>query len=207
MMDNNRTQVNYIVGILEDNTVLFIHEFFEHSDDFKGAVGSIHEAITEDYVEEQKDPYNNWDSFKDLWKDAVAADRTEDSLEDYIDMLCEPYNYDGLFPFDDPSFRYEFDNAFKMMEDYQQQEILKALSFCTNEDFVSMENRFYPPVPDDLDESDYMQIYNNCISCGRCVGDHIKLKVVFDDEILKKVAEYEGLNVDDLVTEDVKYVI
>lgn len=214
-MRSDERKIYAILGILEDDTVLFIHDLFEYSDNFKGATGSVHEAITDEYVEMQKDPDTHWDYFKELWQDAVAHDRTEESLDDYIEEITAPYNYDGLFPTDDPSFRWQFDDAFKKLNIEQQQEILEAFSVYTREDRVSMNDVFLPPLPDEDEDDifkevvcddDYMVIYNNCVGCGRCVGNE-KLKVVFDRELLDLVASYEGLNVDDLVTEAVKYVI
>ena len=212
-MRSDERKIYAILGILEDDTVLFIHDLFEYSDNFKGATGSVHEAITDEYVETQRDPDTNWDYFKELWQDAVAHDRTEDSLDDYIEEITQPYNYDGLFPTDDPSFRWQFDDAFKKLNVEQQQEILKAFSVYTREECVSMNDAFLPPLPDEDDifeevvcEDDYMTIYNNCVSCGRCVCSE-KLKVVFDRDLLDLVASYEGVDVDDMLTEDVKYVI
>jgi hypothetical protein len=221
-MRSDERKIYAILGMLEDDTVLFIHDLFEYSDNFKGATGSVHEAITDEYVEMQKDPDTHWDYFKELWQDAVAHDRTEDSLDDYIEEITQPYNYDGLFPTDAPSFRWQFDDAFKKLNIEQQQEILKAFSVYTREECVSMNDVFLPPLPDDLlendllgdddlwedddglCEADYMTIYNNCVGCGRCVGNE-KLKVVFDRELLDLVASYEGINVDDMVTEDCRY--
>lgn len=215
-MSRDERKIYAILGILEDDTVLFIHDLFEYADNFKGATGSVHEAITDAYVEEQRDPDTNWDYFKELWQDAVAHDRTEDGLDTYIEEITQPYNYDGLFPTDDPSFRWQFDDAFKKLNIEQQQEVLKAFSVYTGEDSVSMNDVFLPPLPDDDDfweddddglcEDDYMTIYNNCVSCGRCACSK-KLKVVFDRELLDLVASYEGINVDDMVTEDCRYVV
>lgn len=212
-MRSDERKIYAILGILEDDTVLFIHDLFEYSDNFKGATGSVHEAITDEYVEMQKDPDTNWDYFKELWQDAVARDRTEESLADYIEGITAPYNYDGLFPTDDPSFRWQFEDAFKKLNIEQQQEILKAFSVYTREDLVSMDDVLHPSLSEacdmldvDLCEDDYMIIYNNCVSCGRCVCSK-KLKVVFDCELLDLVASYEGINVDDMVTEDCRYVV
>ena len=211
-MRSDERKIYAILGILEDDTVLFIHDLFEYSDNFKGATGSVHEAITDEYVETQKDPDTNWDYFKELWQDAVAHDRTEESLADYIEEITQPYNYDGLFPTDDPSFRWQFDDAFEKLNSEQQQEILKAFSVYTREERVSMNDVFLPPLPDEDDifeevvcDDDYMTVYSNCVGCGRCVCRD-KLKVVFDRELLDLVASYEGVNVDDMVTEDCKYV-
>lgn len=83
--NTNRTQtdIQRLVGRI-DKDYYFLNYVFEHSPDFKGATGSILEPLTEDEYNERVDNFFDEDNMREFWQEAVKANKTEQSLSDYI---------------------------------------------------------------------------------------------------------------------------
>ncbi len=112
--NNDRQQVNYNkpVGI-KDGSIYFLNYVFEHSDNFKGATGTVLDPITTDYINNISN--EDWTEYsRDLWKSAVETNSTEDSLEDYaVKIKNESESYGQLFPGHDDSYSEFHDEAKK----------------------------------------------------------------------------------------------
>jgi hypothetical protein len=103
--NNDRQQVNYNkpVGI-KDGSIYFLNYVFDHSDNFRGATGTVLDPITSNYIENITT--EDWTEYsRDLWKSAVETNSTEDSLEDYaVKIKNESESYGQLFPGHDDSY-------------------------------------------------------------------------------------------------------
>ena len=103
--NNDRKQVDYNkpVGI-KDGSIYFLNYVFDHSDNFRGATGTVLDPITSNYIE--KITTEDWTEYsRDLWKSAVETNSTEDSLEDYaVKIKNESESYGQLFPGHDDSY-------------------------------------------------------------------------------------------------------
>jgi hypothetical protein len=103
--NNDRKQVDYNkpVGI-KDGSIYFLNYVFDHSDNFRGATGTVLDPITSNYIENITT--EDWTEYsRDLWKSAVETNSTEDSLEDYaVKIKNESESYGQLFPGHDDSY-------------------------------------------------------------------------------------------------------
>ena len=112
--NNDRQQVDYNkpVGI-KDGSIYFLNYVFDHSDNFRGATGTVLDPITSNYIENITT--EDWTEYsRDLWKSAVETNSTEDSLEDYAAKIKnESESYGQLFPGHDDSYSEFHDEAKK----------------------------------------------------------------------------------------------
>jgi len=112
--NNDRKQVDYNkpVGI-KDGSIYFLNYVFDHSDNFRGATGTVLDPITSNYIENITT--EDWTEYsRDLWKSAVETNSTEDSLEDYaVKIKNESESYGQLFPGHDDSYSELYDEAKK----------------------------------------------------------------------------------------------
>ena len=112
--NNDRKQVDYNkpVGI-KDGSIYFLNYVFDHSDNFRGATGTVLDPITSNYIENITT--EDWTEYsRDLWKSAVETNSTEDSLEDYAAKIKnESESYGQLFPGHDDSYSEFHDEAKK----------------------------------------------------------------------------------------------
>ena len=99
------------VGI-KDGSIYFLDYIFEDGD-FKGAVGTVLDPITPEYIENITN--EDWVEYsRDLWKSAVETNSTEDSLEDYAKLIENDSEISGLlYPGHDNSYSELYDEAKK----------------------------------------------------------------------------------------------
>lgn len=104
-----QTDYNKIVGI-KDGAVYVLNYVFENGD-FKGATGFTMRPISQDYIDQRWDKDYLEDTYREVWKDSVACGNTEDSFADFLQNIIEEteLNSELLYPTDDPSFRFEFE--------------------------------------------------------------------------------------------------
>ena len=79
------------------------------------------EFLTQDYIDERND-VSYAESEEDIWKEAVRTGYTDLGLEEWYEDLIDN-QYDGLFPFDDSSYRDEVEEAWKNLTDKQRRDI------------------------------------------------------------------------------------
>lgn len=112
--NNDRQQVNYNkpVGI-KDGSIYFLNYVFNHSDNFKGATGTVLDPITTDYINNISN--EDWIEYsRDLWKSAVETNSTENSLKDFSEQIKTDSEIDGLkYPGHDTSYSELYDEAKK----------------------------------------------------------------------------------------------
>lgn len=152
---------NKIVGI-KDEAVYVLEEVFQYKDGLKGATGYSMRPLTQDEI----DTGNDTENLRDLWKDAVAYDQTEQGLEDYANDLrnwC-----DGYFPSDDPSFRHGFHKILKELPEKHRLKIEQTFGIL-GKDYVDW----------------------TCDRCGRCFDADDKWDYVVDKRLVNTIIKFE----------------
>lgn len=115
-----RQTINKIVGI-KDGEVYVLEEVY-NDNGFKGAVGYSMRPLTEDYVEEMKDP----EYARDLWKQAVQLDETDLGLEEWAEEANEEAELEcRYFATDDDSYRDEFEDLVEELPQEQKEQVQK----------------------------------------------------------------------------------
>jgi hypothetical protein len=112
--NKDRQQVDYNkpVGI-KDGSIYFLNYVFDHSDNFRGATGTVLDPITTNYIESITT--EDWIEYsRDLWRSAVETNSTEASLEDYAKLIEDDSEMSGLlYPGHDDSYSEFHDEAKK----------------------------------------------------------------------------------------------
>ena len=102
------------VGI-KDGSIYFLDYIFEDGD-FKGAVGTVLDPITKNYIENITN--EDWIQYsREIWVEAVKSGSTEQSLEDYAESIKnESENQGQLYPGHDDSYTELHDEAKKYFD-------------------------------------------------------------------------------------------
>ena len=102
------------VGI-KDGSIYFLDYIFEDGD-FKGAVGTVLDPITKNYIENITN--EDWIEYsREIWVEAVKSGSTEQSLEDYAESIKnESENQCQLYPGHDDSYTELHDEAKKYFD-------------------------------------------------------------------------------------------
>ena len=102
------------VGI-KDGSIYFLDYIFEDGD-FKGAVGTVLDPITKNYIENITN--EDWIEYsREIWVEAVKSGSTEQSLEDYAESIKnESENQGQLYPGHDDSYTELHDEAKKYFD-------------------------------------------------------------------------------------------
>ena len=168
-MTRQETKINQIVGI-KDGELYILENVFKYSDGFKGATGYHMNVITQDYIDEMNDIDFLCEENDYLWREAVQAERTTDSLQEYMQNLVDECSYyNQLFPFDDNSFRYQTEKLVEELPTDQKQELEKVFGVM-GEDYATW----------------------SVSGCGRCFNTNDKWDVVFRPDLLELIKEYES---------------
>ena len=85
-MDNEETKYNKLIGKIGDE-YYFLDHTFNHADNFKGAVGSTMQPLTEEEYNERVDNYFDVDNIREFWQQAVEADKTDMGLDEWIEFV------------------------------------------------------------------------------------------------------------------------
>ena len=168
-MTREETKINQIVGI-KDGELYVLEDVFKYSDGFKGATGYSMNVITQEYIDNMNDIDYLCKENDYLWREAVQAQRTTDSLQEFMQSLIDESLYnDMLFPFDDNSFRHQTEKLVKELPTEQKAELEKVFGIM-GEDYVTW----------------------NCSDCGRCFNANDEWDVVFRPDLLELIKQYES---------------
>lgn len=122
MVEKLESAKNFLVGI-KDGKIIYLEYVFWYSEGFKGAIGIGLEYKTESEAEylwedARENPTDYID--RDLWEDAVCADRTDDSYEDFADQAIKGQEDEYLsWPNADGSYTgFVSENEEKWIRDY-----------------------------------------------------------------------------------------
>ena len=90
MSKTKRKEVFYnkLIGKIE-NEYYFLDRTFDEGKNYKGAVGTIVEVLTEEEYNERVEDYFEPENMKEFWQQAVERDKTELSLEGWISLVIE----------------------------------------------------------------------------------------------------------------------
>ena len=94
--EKNMEQKHLPVGIFKNEIYIALVEDgkFKHFD-------GVLRPVTTDQLDYLRDPYERREEYKEIWKQAVNADATEDSLDDWLDAVWTD-DYDEDDPEDFP---------------------------------------------------------------------------------------------------------
>lgn len=125
---------NKIVGIKDDEIYVLEYTFGEDGEPkgFHGATGYCMRPLKQREIDLGNDPYNN----EDLWIEAVRAGDTYLGLEDWFEqVLVENMSSEQLFPYDDTSNRWQFNELFDELPE-EQKKIIEDVFGEKEIDFV-----------------------------------------------------------------------
>lgn len=158
-------KVNKLLDLSIDNELVFVERVFQQTKNFSGAVGFTMRPLYQSEIDENEvvDPQD----YRELWVQAVVDNRTDESLDDYIERISSCY--DGYFYSDDPSYRIEAQQILATTPTNICKFIGKHFHM-SNDVFV-----------------DWM-----CQSCGRCIStDEKDYTMIFDFDLFELVCKYE----------------
>lgn len=157
-------KINKIVGIKDDEIYVVKYTFGE-AKGFHGATGYSMRPLKGYEIDERNDPYCN----EDLWIEAVKAGDTHLGLEDWVEqVLMENMSSDQLFPLDDTSYRWEFNELIDELPQ-EQKKIIEDIFGEKGVDFVEW-------------------TWNGG---GRCFSKEDKWDYVFNQEVLDEIMRFE----------------
>lgn len=160
--------INKIVGIKDDEIYVVEYTFGEDGEakGFHGATGYSMRPLKQYEIDERNDPYCN----EDVWREAVIAGDTYLGLEDWVERVLVANMYsDQLFPYDDTSHRWEFNELIEYLPQEQKQ-IIK----------------------DVFGEKDAYFVEWTCAERGRCFSKEDKWDYVFNQEVLDEIMRFEN---------------
>lgn len=168
-MTREETEINQIVGI-KDGELYVLEDVFEYSDDFKGATGYSMGTISQSDIDDLNDIDYLESELDYIWREAVQAGNTTDSLRDYMQRLIDECQFYGkLYPLDDDSFRYQTEKLVEELPADQKAELEKVFGVM-GEDFVTW----------------------SVSGCGRCFNVNDEWDVVFRPDLLELIKQYES---------------
>lgn len=161
------TKYNKIIGIA-NGRVYVLEETFKYGDGFKGCCGYAMSTISQDYIDEHNDVDYLCDYEDYLWREAVKAEQTTLGLRDFVEELVR--DCCDLFPFDDPSFRMDFEQA---LQDARPEVAKKVIEYFG------------------ADSEEFGAWNNEC--CGRCFDKDMKWEELFEPELWEMIRTYETI--------------
>ena len=168
-MTREKTKINQIVGI-KDGELYVLEDVFKYSDGFKGATSYSMGTISQSYIDEMNDIDYLESELDCLWREAVQAKETTDSLREYIESLVNDCQFYGqLYPLDDNSFRYQTEKLVEELPADQKAELEKVFGVM-GEDYVTW----------------------SVSGCGRCFKADDEWDVIFRPDLLELNKQYEN---------------
>lgn len=163
-MDRISNKINEIVGI-RDGAVYVLEETFQYGDKgMKGATGYSMRPLTREEIDSASDPQN----LRDLWVEAVKEDATDLGLNEWVEDLEYNMDSDQHYPFDDTSYRTEF-NQLLEEEDEETQTKIEEYFGVRGEDYVDW----------------------SVVSCGRCFSADDEWDEILNPYALELIKEFE----------------
>ena len=168
-MTREEIKINQIVGI-KNGELYVLEDVFKYSDGFKGATGYSMNVITQEYIDNMNDIDYLENELEYLWREAVQAEKTTDSLREYMESLVDESQFYGqLFPLDDNSYRYDTEKLVEELPAEQKAELEKVFGVM-GEDYATW----------------------SVSGCGRCFNANDKWDVVFRPDLLELIKQYES---------------
>lgn len=147
--------------------------FFENWNEYLGgAYGITMSVLDARHIDEMNDRDYVAQEYAFLWREAVASHSTELGLNDYIDeIISNLEDSDELFVGDDPSFRYDCEEAIDALPDDLRAKV-ESIIGVKDEDYVAL----------------------SCVSCGSLFSsmddiDTSDWLLVADEKNIQKISE------------------
>ena len=155
-------RVNKVVGMIEDEPVGLDYLFWG-SESFHGATGTGWEVVNEDEADNRWKDIESGESFDEklMWKEAVRADRTEKSYEEWLDDVIDEMKMECDYPYQDKSGLF-------MIDDEIEKKIKEHLGY-----------------------SEDTQLYYGCNRGGRCFENDTEFDVEFEPELIRAIRIFE----------------
>jgi len=168
-MTREEIKINQIVGI-KDGELYVLEDLFKYGDGFKGATGYHMGTISQSYIDEMNDINFLCEEYDYLWREAVQAGHTTDSLQEYMQSWIDETSYsDYLYPSDDNSFRYETEKLVEELPEDQKKQLEEVFGVM-GEDFAAW----------------------FASGCGRCFNSNDEWDVIFRPDLIELIKQYEG---------------
>lgn len=149
------------IGINGNNELVFFNGF---NNLFGGAGGvTMSAGVTQQDIDNGNDLKYVMKEYDYLWREAVNSGETNESLEEYCEGLIEQTKYsDSLFLGDDPSYRWETNEAISKLPE-EVQKAIEGIVGVKDEDFVEYDCvscGYLFACPNDLDTSDWKLVHD-----------------------------------------------
>lgn len=155
-------KVNKVIGMLDGEPIALEYLFWD-SESFHGATGTGWEVVDEDEADnrwQDLEDGGTWDE-KSMWKEAVQADRTEESYSEWLEDVVDEMRQDCDYPYQDKS-------SIWIIDDEAEKKIKKHLGF-----------------------SEDTQLYYGCNQGGRCFENDMEFDVEFEPELIRAIRIFE----------------
>lgn len=178
-----------VIGVTKDESLLLLEKLFWDSSGFHGATHYGMRPLDKAEIESHRDPDS--DNLSELWKMAVQAGETTDSLEKFAEAANEEADACGLYyPCDDPSFR---DDALTAWSDLSDEgRTLAARAMGAGRLVEDIESKEASESTDGYDNF----VTFSCTSCGRlgadCGSKEWLDAAIAPKEVLDIIRRFEG---------------
>lgn len=161
-----RENINKVVG-RKGHEYFAVGDFFEHGGEnpMKGVTGSSFHPVSKAWVEQETDIDALKERFADYWVECVKSGNTELGLEAFAESLYRADGYEAVYDLSYPDL---------------------------GEEAARLYNARLEEGHDENEEAEFSE----CMGGGRMFDAYtlLTLDEVFDEELLKRVAEQEGIN-------------
>lgn len=169
-----RKSVSALVGITNDDTLVFVEGMFCDGKNFHGVTGYNMVLMSPSQISRMRGGVDDNELLYEAWKEAVRNDMTEDSLADYSEELQRNAVDEGLLYYgDDPSYRSEANDIWNALTDEVREKV---------------EGVFGKRV--DFDDDNYSDEWCefDLSSCGRSVPAKHEMQLIFDERLFDILA-------------------
>lgn len=198
MSEQKSIKYNRVVGIQGDE-IYVLEDAFQYAPSFKGVTGYGMTLLLPTQVQNYID--NPEDYYRELWKEAVRTDNTEESLQDFCERCwSDDQTCGSVYPGDDPSFRDDFYDLLWTLHEHEPAKFRLIAEWWAEQldldvdEFMELyeENAGYEP-------SDFWEELGlfDCTGCGRHFDHGMEFDVVIDPEMVTVINEWEEPKVED----------
>ena len=204
-MAREELKINKLVGI-KDGEIYVLSECFKYSDDFKGCTGYSMRPLTQEEIDRANDA--SYGNLEDVWRDIVSSGGTLQGYEEWFEEAVAEAHDSGLyFPYDDLSYRYDFDSIIRNISSEHCRKIIEHFGTRVNLDDGDLDELYLPDDEEDfddfgdpspeyeerLDEYEDMDHYVDwtCTGCGRHFSKNMKFDYVFNQDCIDLINQYE----------------
>lgn len=205
-MEREELKINKLVGI-KDGEIYVLSECFKYGDGFKGCTGYSMSPLTQEEIDQANDA--SYNDLEDIWRECVSSGGTLQGYEEWFEEAVEEAHNSGLyFPWDDPSFRDDFNSIIRNISSEHCRKIIEHFGTRVTLDDGELDESYLPDdEKEDFDEfgdlsteyEDRLFEYENmdhyvdwyCGGCGRHFSKNMKFDYVFNQDCIDLINQYE----------------